>query len=589
MEEQETTEEINTIQPQNEDNVENNKENNIDINIKEPEIKEDITQQEQKEENNEKELTSETETENNTPLPDPSIESVLCVKTQHNKGMEIDEFFKQKRHYFIMTDGGTPIYSRYGDELKNSEILATFSAIITKFTFFNTNDNFAEKLNYISNENSTIVFYKKGKIFFIALSNKKDQISLLYSQLEYLWYQLLSIITAQRVSRLEEKPVSFVSALQDTEELFEQMIDYTSKSLVSLISSYHVLPLENRNKLNNVCDNYLGEALMCCLFTPDGSKLLAISKNEVISVVQSDIILIQNLIMHNDSLRFTESWVPICLPGISEEGFVQLYANFTTNKKIGIVYITESQENALFLKFCEQSRNLIESIEQRGLIVNIENALECDVEKKECNNIVPTQKDNVDTFMKILFNLKNKEKVNQEINVMQDKSNINNTTTNNNSNNKDNNIIKQENNNNNKQSINYNGLLQKVYNLKQGNNDPFKQMKYCIFKHKTLNQYFSINFNLYKHISKKEKHILKKYIKLYDLYCSQDNSLIDLGNYFHLEKDSHYAHIIYTYGDDYLMMGSLNLFMSTPEIIALCKDIFKIVKLYENNFFINVK
>ena len=98
MEEQETTEEINTIQPQNEDNVENNKENNIDINIKEPEIKEDITQQEQKEENNEKELTSETETENNTPLPDPSIESVLCVKTQHNKGMEIDEFFKQKRH-----------------------------------------------------------------------------------------------------------------------------------------------------------------------------------------------------------------------------------------------------------------------------------------------------------------------------------------------------------------------------------------------------------------------------------------------------------------------------------------------------------
>ena len=84
-------------------------------------------------------------------------------------------------------------------------------------------------------------------------------------------------------------------------------------------------------------------------------------------------------------------------------------------------------------------------------------------------------------------------------------------------------------------------------------------------------------------------YILKKYIKLYDLYCSQDNSLIDLGNYFHLEKDSHYAHIIYTYGDDYLMMGSLNLFTPTTEIIALCKDIFKTVKLYENNFFINVK
>ena len=76
-------------------------------------------------------------------------ESVLCLKTKHNKEMKIEEFFKQRKHFFIMTDGGTPIYSRYGDELQNSDILATFSAIIIKFTVFNANQNYAEKLNYI--------------------------------------------------------------------------------------------------------------------------------------------------------------------------------------------------------------------------------------------------------------------------------------------------------------------------------------------------------------------------------------------------------------------------------------------------------
>ena len=84
---------------------------------------------------------------------------------------------------------------------------------------------------------------KKGKIIFIALSKKKDSISFLYSQLDFLYYQLLSIITSERMPRLEEKPSSCMMALQDTEQLFEQMIDYTSKTMVSLLSAYQVLPI----------------------------------------------------------------------------------------------------------------------------------------------------------------------------------------------------------------------------------------------------------------------------------------------------------------------------------------------------------
>lgn len=60
----------------------------------------------------------------------------ITEKTDMNKKMQGEEFFKKSRHYFIMTEGGTPIYSRYGDEIDNCGILATFSAIITKFTHF---------------------------------------------------------------------------------------------------------------------------------------------------------------------------------------------------------------------------------------------------------------------------------------------------------------------------------------------------------------------------------------------------------------------------------------------------------------------
>ena len=72
----------------------------------------------------------------------------LNRRTLLNKQMDLNQFFKQSRHFFIMTDGGKPIFSRYGDEVENCGILATFSAIITKFTFFNNTSTTTEKLQY---------------------------------------------------------------------------------------------------------------------------------------------------------------------------------------------------------------------------------------------------------------------------------------------------------------------------------------------------------------------------------------------------------------------------------------------------------
>ena len=66
--------------------------------------------------------------------------------TLRNKNFSREEFFKQSKHFFIMCDGGKPIYSRYGDYLEHCGIFATYSAITTKLTIFNSNDNFKEKL-----------------------------------------------------------------------------------------------------------------------------------------------------------------------------------------------------------------------------------------------------------------------------------------------------------------------------------------------------------------------------------------------------------------------------------------------------------
>ena len=99
----------------------------------------------------------------------------MVQKTRRNEKMKFEEFFIKHRHYLIMSDGGKPVYSRYGDPIENNSIFATLSAMITKFTIFNSNDNDKEMLNVITNNKNKIVFLKKGQLIFIALSKKKNK------------------------------------------------------------------------------------------------------------------------------------------------------------------------------------------------------------------------------------------------------------------------------------------------------------------------------------------------------------------------------------------------------------------------------
>ena len=486
----------------------------------------------------------------------------LYLRTKSNKSMKLEQFYEQKRHYFIMTEGGTPIYSRYGDEIQNCPLLATFSAIITKFTIFNNEKNSQEKLNYICNDNSIIAFLKKGKIVFIALSNKTDSLSFLYSQLELLYQQLLSIVTSERMPILEEKPSSCSTVLSGINESMEQMIEYSSNTLVGLLSSYQVLPIENRQRLNNICHKYLKNALICCLMTPDAKQIISLSKSNIINLSFNDIILIQCLIMSSDSLRSGESWVPICLPGISSEGFLQLYCNFVTTDKFGIIFVTESQEQKYFNDFVNLSRKIYNEIEEQKYLKNIENSLKKNEIKKVISekNEVSKIKDFTEGTIGVKEVIDKKEKE-KNIRIQIHK-----------------NIIPK------KVSIYYG-----VYNPDNDFiKDPLIKLKYGLVRNKLIGQFFTINFSNNDEISPNEKYIYSKYIKLHDMFISMNTTTVDVDNYFHIEKDNKYTHGIYV-TDTYAIFGTFNLFKSNEEVHGLLKEIAKLIKSHDSNFFINFK
>ena len=487
--------------------------------------------------------------------------------------MQFEEFFKKKRHYLIMTEGGKPVYSRYGDPIENNSIFATLSAMITKFTIFNS-DTEKENLNIISNKKNKIVFLKKGQLIFIALSKKNDCVSLLFSQLEYLYNQLMSILTISFYSKLEDNPSKCLSTMSGTENLFEQMIQYSSKSFCALFNSYQVFNLrENRDKINKLTEEYRGDALYCIIMTP--YEIISLARSNQINVVSSDLVLIQNLIFCQEMLRTQESYVPICLPGISEQGYIQFYSNFS-EENIGIIFVTENMDPMCFVKFQQQYNQLYQRLIDENYIDKI-------IESYRMNNnifaeynlIKNEEKEEITTesLMKKLFEKLGKNNTNmnsmvkKSLTVKEDKNRIS---------------INDIGRESLKRVESNNDIQEKFEKLR---NKAFEGVKYGVILNKKLKQYILLNFDMDFRVFNKTQ---KKLIYEYNLLFDKANENNDNEEFFYAQKNKDFLNVI-DVNDNFLCIFSFNFLSDYENVGKKAKEIMKYIKKNEHKYFILFK
>ena len=495
----------------------------------------------------------------------------MVQKTRRNEKMKFEEFFIKHRHYLIMSDGGKPVYSRYGDPIENNSIFATLSAMITKFTIFNSNDNDKEMLNVITNNKNKIVFLKKGQLIFIALSKKNDCTSLLFSQLEYLYNQLMSILTISFYSKLEDNPSKCLSTMSGTENLFEQMIQYTSKSFPSLFNSYQVFNyFDFREKLNKISEEFRGDALYCILMTP--YEIISLSRSNQINVVSSDLVLIQNLIYSQEMLRTQESYVPICLPGISEQGYIQFYSHFS-DENIGVIFVTENMDPMYFVKFQEQYKKIYQKLRNENYIQKImetfmfnnnilgEYTLIKDEEEKKEENEITTE-----LLIDSLIDKVGKISSSNSGNLINMRESIRESY---------------------RESIRGNEL---IYD-NPGKNEKLKKkffegVKYGVVLNKKYKQYILFNFDMdFRVYDKTQKKLVHEYNILYDKAIEEVN---ENEEFFFIKKSNEFTNVIEV--NEYLLcIFSYNFFAEYDDVGKKAKELIKYIKKNEHKFFILFK
>ncbi|CAD8081159.1 unnamed protein product [Paramecium sonneborni] len=287
---------------------------------------------------------------------------------------DLPEFFTHKRHVFIMTNTGRPIYVRYGSEIKSSIFLATINAIFQKFLLFFFEDKEKQTLFKISHDKCNIYILQRNQITYICTTNNfQDSEFIMYQMLDFLNTQLISIVTDQANVHLTQKPnYDLAFSVGGSRNLLTLAIKnglYSPCIAFNSICTLTITP-QLRSYIHNNLKEIKSPNIIVSLLLTD-TFIIDVCKQKNMDFKTSDILIIQSMIQGQGQLKKGENWTPICLPGLSAMGFVYAYIYFFHQNTIGIVMISDDSSLEMFTKCKESAQVLIEKFNTSNLFFSL--------------------------------------------------------------------------------------------------------------------------------------------------------------------------------------------------------------------------
>ena len=107
-----------------------------------------------------------------------------------------------RKHIFILSSAGKPIFSRYGDESKMAPLAGVLQALISFVR--DTGDH----IRHVRAGAHRMVFVTRGSLYLVGVSSSGDSVPYIARQLHFLHSQIISILTA-KVEMIFQKNASF--------------------------------------------------------------------------------------------------------------------------------------------------------------------------------------------------------------------------------------------------------------------------------------------------------------------------------------------------------------------------------------------
>ncbi|OQE46120.1 hypothetical protein PENCOP_c001G04760 [Penicillium coprophilum] len=304
-----------------------------------------------------------------------------------NEDLLLQRWKAKRKHYVILSAAGKPIWTRHGDSGLISGYVGVIQTIISFY------EEASDHLRGFSAGDTRFVVLTRGSLHLVAISRMMESDNQLRLQLEALYMQILSTLTLPSLTHLfSMRPSTDLSRpLQGSESLLSSLADsFTRGSPSTLLSALECLKIrkQHRQAINNALLKTKANSLLYGLLVA-GGRLVSVVRPKKHSLHPGDLQLLFNMVFEADGIKAGggESWIPVCLPGFNNSGYLYMYVSFldirediensaeiTKDESVAIVLISPDKE--AFFEMQAMRDALVEQMERNGTLKEIKTAID---------------------------------------------------------------------------------------------------------------------------------------------------------------------------------------------------------------------
>ncbi|KAJ5067507.1 sand protein-related [Anaeramoeba ignava] len=373
--------EINQNQIKNQNLNENqNNENQIEDQNNENQIENQNQNQNQNENRNQNQNENQNENENDS-FENPKIkiekhdDNQFNTKFQRlyakysNEDTSSPGWAKHKKHFFIISSSGKPIYTRYGDDSKLSGFMCVPQALISFVS------DFGDTIKWVHADDHKIVFVIKGPIYLVCVSKTGEPVSQLTKQLNFLYGQIISILTNRAIEILKKKPhYDLRILLAGTEKFLDSVIYEMNNNFTFIVNGVPCLKIDPqiRKKVGQILfEQKIQHLVFSILLAKKQLVHIAVLK-KIIS--PTDMFLLINF-AQNESFKTSQSWTPICLPHYNNSAHLYAYINYLDHDN-DICLLLMSRDMRAFEAVQSANDNIVKQLTENKVLDEVRNAVQ---------------------------------------------------------------------------------------------------------------------------------------------------------------------------------------------------------------------
>ncbi|KAG7319086.1 hypothetical protein KOW79_017560 [Hemibagrus wyckioides] len=305
----------------------------------------------------------------------PILETSLEASTHWDEDVTAETWRQHRKHVFVLSEAGKPIYSRYGSEEALSSTMGVMMALVS---FIQSGDNV---IRSVYSDEHTVVFMQQGPLVLVSVSSTRQSEQQLRNELLYVYNQIVSMLTQASITRIFEhkKNYDLRRLLAGSEKILDGLLNLVDFDPSFLLSAVHCLPIASsfRDSLSQILQKAI---------TPNLVFSILIAKNQLLTIAQekmviedakldpSDLHLLLNLIGASSAFQAGEIWTPICLPSFNPDCYFYAYISYLDPPECTVCLLLLSTDNEAFYAVAECKRKIEEAMQAQNALTSIAKA-----------------------------------------------------------------------------------------------------------------------------------------------------------------------------------------------------------------------